>query len=68
MAQHKCADSYCNGMASGRNLFCMKCWYSIPEYLRLEIRNETEKGEHTLRAKPTREWMSKALKYCVDVR
>jgi len=63
MALHNCSDPNCNTKASGRNLFCAKAWFNIPELHRERIREGTEKGEHTLRAKPSREWMNKALTY-----
>ena len=68
MSQHNCADPLCNDKASGKNLFCAKSWFAIPEYHRDLIRSETDKGEHTLRVKPTREWMKKALHYLHEPR
>jgi hypothetical protein len=68
MAQHNCADPQCGGKASGKNLFCVKSWFALPEYHRDLIRNETEKGEHTLRAHPTRDWLNKALHYLHEPR
>jgi hypothetical protein len=68
MALHNCADFECDSKASGRNLFCVKSWFAIPEHHRDEIRKGTEKGEHTLRAKPSREWMSKAMRYLHEPR
>jgi hypothetical protein len=63
MALHKCSNSKCVEKASGRNLFCSKCWFHIPDGHRLEIREDTDKGEHTLSAHPSREWMSRSLRY-----
>jgi hypothetical protein len=70
MAQHRCMDPDCNcgGKAMGKNLFCAKAWFSIPEEHRMDIRQGTKKGEHTLRAKPSREWMTRALRYIRDPR
>jgi len=63
MALHNCSNPKCTSKASGRNLFCVKCWFHIPEGHREEIRKDTDKGEHTLRAHPNREWLSRSLRY-----
>jgi len=68
MAQHSCSNPRCNDLASGRNLFCAKCWFHIPDGHREEIRGDTEKAVHTLRAHPSREWLSRALKYITEPR
>lgn len=47
---------------------CAKHWYSLPERLRLDVRKGTEKGTHTLRAHPTKEWLGAAAKYAGDVK
>jgi hypothetical protein len=63
MAQHTCSNPNCTELASGRNLFCIKDWFSMPDSHRRLIRHDTGKGEHSLRAHPTNEWMSRALSY-----
>jgi hypothetical protein len=64
MAQHKCFDSpKCKNLVSGRNLFCVKCWDKIPKQHRATIREGTEKGAHTLRANPSREWIAATYSY-----
>ena len=64
MAQHRCENSsVCGNQASGRNLFCIACWSRIPEGHQSEIRKDTAKGEHTLRAIPGRDWLSRAFRY-----
>ena len=63
MALHNCENSKCTSKASGRNLFCVKCWSHIPLGHQDGIRDDAKKGEQTLRAKPSREWMTRTLKY-----
>jgi hypothetical protein len=45
---------------------CVKHWYTLPETLREDIRKDTDKGAHSLRAQPSREWL--AAGGCVEVR
>jgi hypothetical protein len=47
---------------------CASHWYKLPETLRREARKGTEKGQHSLRAHPTREWFGLATKYVGDLR
>jgi hypothetical protein len=69
MAMHKCLNhSVCGNQASGRNIFCLADWCRIPEGHQIEIRKDTEKGEHTLRASPSREWLSRAFRYINEKR
>jgi len=63
MALHDCGNQRCNVKASGRNIFCSGCWFRIPADLQKIIRSDTDKGEHSLRAHPNRDWMSRALRY-----
>lgn len=62
MALHRCATPGCTNQAAGRNIFCSACWAQIPENHREKIRS-SEKGDHSLRANPSKEWMGVALKY-----
>ena len=69
MAMHKCINgNVCGRQASGRNLFCFEDWCRIPEGHQKEIRKDTEKGVHTLRAQPGREWLSRAFRYINEKR
>ena len=68
MAQRNCSNQKCTGKANGRNVFCSKCWFHVPGDLRAAIRKDSEKGEHTLRAQPSREWLSMALRSINDRR
>jgi hypothetical protein len=69
MAMHKCVNSnICGRQASGRNLFCFEDWCRIPEGHQIEIRKDTEKGEHTLKASPSREWLARAFRYLNEKR
>jgi hypothetical protein len=61
---HRCFDyPKCKNMASGKNLFCSKCWDRIPKQHKATIREGTEKGTHTLRVVPSREWTATAYGY-----
>ena len=68
MALHNCSNPKCEGKASGRNLFCSKCWFHIPDGHRTEVRGDVKKGEHTLRAHPSREWIAGAWNYINEPR
>ena len=69
MASHKCENfSVCGRQASGRNLFCTEDWSRIPEGHQNEIRKDTDKGEHTLRAHPNREWLTRTFRYLNEKR
>jgi hypothetical protein len=63
--EHCCTTPECADKAHGRKLFCLKCWCQIPESLQRDIRKDTEKGEHTLRAHPARDWLNAAFRHTV---
>jgi hypothetical protein len=63
-----CIVRICDENTRGKALLCPKHWQMIPETLREEIRKGTEKGTHTLRATPTREWVQAVSKYVGDVK
>jgi hypothetical protein len=63
-----CIVRSCIGETRGKALLCSKCWAKIPETLREDIRKGTEKGNHTLRATPTREWVQSVAKYVGEVK
>lgn len=63
-----CIVRNCIGETRGKALLCSKCWAKVPETLREEIRKGTEKGAHTLRATPTREWVQSVAKYVGEVK
>lgn len=46
---------------------CAKHWYALPLSLRDDVRRGTEKGMHTLRVHPTREWLGIASKYVGEI-
>ena len=62
-----CIVRGCKDETRGKALLCSGHWAKLPEKLREEVRNGTEKGAHTLRATPTREWVQAASKYVGDV-
>lgn len=62
-----CIVRSCTDPVRGKALLCPKHWAKIPETLREEIRKGTEKGTHTLRATPTREWVMAASKFVGEV-
>ena len=47
---------------------CAAHWYALPQQLREDIRKDTDKGAHTLRAQPSREWLAAASKHVGDLR
>jgi hypothetical protein len=47
---------------------CSKHWYALPQMLREDLRKGTEKGAHSLRATPTREWLAAASKHVGDIK
>lgn len=58
----------CREHTAGKNVMCGKHWYALPEKLRADVRRETEKGTHSLRARPTREWLAEASKTVGKIR
>lgn len=63
-----CVVKSCHETTSKKNLMCSKHWYTLPLSLRDDVRRGTEKGTHTLRAHPSREWLSAVTKYVGDVK
>ena len=47
---------------------CAKHWYALPQTLRDEIRKGTEKGMHSLRVQPSREWLAVASKHVGEIK
>ena len=62
-----CVVKGCTQETRGKAIMCAKHWYALPETLREDIRKDTDKGAHSLRAQPSREWLSMASKYVGDV-
>jgi hypothetical protein len=63
-----CVVRGCNDHTGHKAVMCSKHWYALPLSLRDDVRRGTEKGNHTLRANPSREWLSTASKHVGDVR
>ncbi len=63
-----CVVRNCNEHTSKKALMCKKHWYALPANVRADVRRGTEKGGHSLRAIPTREWLSQASKTVGDVK
>lgn len=63
-----CVVAGCNEQIRSKYLMCSKHWYKLPETLRDDVRLGTDKGTHTLRAHPTREWLGLATKYVGSIR
>jgi len=60
----RCYDSpKCSNPVTGKRLFCEKCWNIIPKQHQEKIRVGIEKGMHSLRAQPTKEWIAEAYSY-----
>lgn len=57
-----CSSPGCSNEKRRRYVFCVKCWNKIPELHRKQIRQEKEDNT-SLRAHPSKEWMSLAFKY-----
>jgi hypothetical protein len=58
-----CVVKGCTDPTRGKAIMCAKHWYALPETLREDVRSETDKGAHTLRATPSREWLAAASKH-----
>lgn len=63
-----CVVKHCTEETRGKAIMCAKHWYVLPQQLRDDIRRDTDKGSHTLRANPSREWLAAASKYVGDVK
>jgi hypothetical protein len=63
-----CVVRGCTDHTNAKALMCAKHWYALPLSLRDDARRGTEKGAHTLRVHPTREWLSTASKYVGDIK
>lgn len=63
-----CVVKGCHEGSRRKAVMCAKHWFTLPITLRDDVRRGTEKGNHTLRAHPSREWLSTASKYVGDVK
>ena len=63
-----CVVKSCTQETRGKGIMCVAHWYALPQTLREDIRKDTDKGAHTLRAQPSREWLAAASKYVGDVK
>ena len=63
-----CVVRSCTEHTNTKALMCAKHWYALPLAVRDDVRRGTEKGTHTLRVHPTREWLSAVTKYVGDVK
>ncbi len=59
----KCEVVTCKREKPRRFFVCGSCWDKIPKEFRLAIREGKEKGSHTLRANPDRNWIGEVMKY-----
>jgi len=63
-----CVVRGCTGNTGKKAIMCSKHWYALPQTLRDDLRRDTEKGNHSLRANPSREWLAAASKHVGDVK
>ena len=63
-----CVVRGCVNRSGQKALLCSACWNKIPAHLQADIRKGTEKGQHTLRVHPSREWLSAIIKHVGDVK
>lgn len=63
MAIKKCTTTGCVNNTPRRNVFCPACWAKLPKNVQMDVRKGTEKGTHTLRSQPSKEWINKAYRY-----
>jgi hypothetical protein len=63
-----CVVKGCQEPIRKRALMCSKHWDRLPKQLHETVRQGTEKGTHTLRAQPTREWIAATSKVVGDMR
>ena len=63
-----CVVKGCENHTGKKALLCSPHWNKIPAGLQAEIRKGTEKGQHSLRAHPSREWLSAIIKHVGDVK
>jgi hypothetical protein len=63
-----CIVRNCSEATRGKALLCSNHWQKVPESLREEIRKGTDKGAHSLRSHPTREWVTAVSKYVGEVK
>jgi hypothetical protein len=50
----------CQKNSPKKFVFCGDHWYQLPKDLQAAVREGTAKFQHTLRAHPTKEWLTKA--------
>jgi len=63
-----CVVKSCSESTSHKAVLCKKHWETIPKQLQMDIRKGTEKGNHSLRSNPSREWLGSITKYVGDVK
>jgi hypothetical protein len=63
-----CVVKGCGENLHKKAVLCPKHWHMVPKQLQMDVRKGTEKGSHSLRAAPYREWMSAISKYVGDVK
>jgi hypothetical protein len=47
---------------------CPKHWEMLPAQLKEGLRSGMDKGQHSLRAQPTKEWLAAVTKHVGDVK
>jgi hypothetical protein len=63
-----CVVRGCGEHTTKKAILCKKHWDTIPKHLQQDIRKGTEKGQHALRANPSREWLGAISKHVGDVK
>jgi hypothetical protein len=62
----KCGTPGCSNDKRRRAVFCSACWSQIPESHQKTIRDKAKEADSSLRANPSKEWMSQALKHTMS--
>jgi hypothetical protein len=63
-----CVVRGCVAPIGKKAVLCKKHWEAIPQNLRDDLRKGTEKGQHSLRAAPSKEWLNAVSKHVNDVK
>lgn len=61
MALNACKVTACKNQKPQRYVLCGNCWSKLSANVQMAIREGTEKGNHTLRAVPSRQWFERAI-------
>lgn len=63
MSLSTCPVVACKSQKPGRFVLCGSCWDKVPKNLQMDTRRGTEKGMHSLKAAPTRDWFERVMQF-----